>query len=343
MARDHGFHSVRITRIIQETADTRTYVLDAPPPAHLPDPLHSPFTYRAGQFLTVRACGTLRSYSMSSSPDTDDELMTTVKRVPGGLVSNWMHDHLVPGDIIEVTFPAGVFCLRETPAPLLAFCGGSGVTPILSLAKSALATTDRRVRVLAANRDAGSVIFASTLTELTGRYPARFEVRHNLDIRDGLVSGSQVREFVGGDRAADFYLCGPAPFMDLAERALLAHGAEPGQIFVERFEPAARGPAADGPAGQARDATISIVLSGQRRTVSQHSGETLLQSARRAGLAPPFSCEAGNCATCMARVTEGEAKMRVNNALDEDEVADGWVLTCQGEPVTPHVTVVYED
>jgi ferredoxin-NADP reductase len=280
---------------------------------------------------------------MSSSPDTDDELMTTVKRVPGGLVSNWMHDHLVPGDIIEVTFPAGVFCLRETPAPLLAFCGGSGVTPILSLAKSALATTDRRVRVLAANRDAGSVIFASTLTELTGRYPARFEVRHNLDIRDGLVSGSQVREFVGGDRAADFYLCGPAPFMDLAERALLAHGAEPGQIFVERFEPAARGPAADGPAGQARDATISIVLSGQRRTVSQHYGETLLQSARRAGLAPPFSCEAGNCATCMARVTEGEAKMRVNNALDEDEVADGWVLTCQGEPVTPHVTVVYED
>ena len=332
MARDHGFHSVRITRIIQETADTRTYVLDAP----LTCP--SLLTYRAGQFVTVRACGTLRSYSMSSSPDTDDELMTTVKRVPGGLVSNWMHDHLVPGDIIEVTVPAGVFCLRETPAPLLAFCGGSGVTPILSLAKSALATTDRRVRVLAANRDAGSVIFASTLTELTGRYPARFEVCHNLDTRDGFVSGSQVREFVGGDRAADFYLCGPAPFMDLTERALLAHGAEPGQIFVERFEPAA-----DGPAGQAGDGTITIILSGQRHTVSQHSGETLLQSARRAGLAPPFSCEAGNCATCIARVTEGEAKMRVNNALDEDEVADGWVLTCQGEPVTPHVTVAYEE
>jgi ferredoxin len=92
--------------------------------------------------------------------------------------------------------------------------------------------------------------------------------------------------------------------MELAERALLAHGTDPGQIFVERFEPAADGPAADGPAGQARDAMISILLSGRRRTVSQHSGETLLQSARRAGLAPPFSCEAGNCATCMARVTK---------------------------------------
>ena len=82
---------------------------------------------------------------------------------------------------------------------------------------------------------------------------------------------------------------------------------------------------------------------GATQTVAQHDGETLLQSARRAGLSPPFSCEAGNCATCMARLTEGEAKMRANNALDEDEVAEGWILTCQGEPVTPHVTVVYED
>lgn len=327
MARDHGFHSVRITRIIQETPDTRTYVLDAP----------SPFSYRAGQFVTVRACGTLRSYSMSSSPDTDDELMVTVKRVAGGLVSNWMHDHLVPGDVIEVTFPAGVFCLRETPAPLLAFGAGSGITPILSLAKSALATTGRRVRVLAANRDAGSVIFASALAGLAGRYPSRLEVRHHLDIKTGFVTERQVRDFVDRDRAAHFYLCGPAPFMDLVQRALLAHGADSGQIFAERFEQAP-----GGPAGPEREGTVSIVLSGTRRTVAQHSGETLLESARRAGLAPPFSCEAGNCATCMARVTEGEAKMRVNNALDEDEVAEGWILTCQGEPVTPHVTVLYE-
>src|SRR5512139_461841 len=117
MARDHGFHQVRITRVVEETADARTYVLDAP------------FPYQAGQYLTFKICGTLRSYSMSSSPDTDTELMTTVKRVPGGLVSNWMHDNLAPGDLVEVTRPAGVFCLRETAAPLIAFCGGSGITP----------------------------------------------------------------------------------------------------------------------------------------------------------------------------------------------------------------------
>jgi ferredoxin-NADP reductase len=340
MARDHGFHSVRITRVIQETADTRTYVLEAPPPTS-----PSLFTYQAGQFLTVRACGTLRSYSMSSSPDTDAELMTTVKRVPGGLVSNWMHDHLVPGDVIEVTRPAGVFCLRDTPAPLLAFCAGSGITPILSLAKSALATTGRRVRVLAANRDEGSIIFAATLAGLAARHPDRFEVRHSLDIRDGFLTARQVRAFAAGDRTADCYLCGPAPFMALAERALVEHGLDPGHIFAERFEPAADEPAAPVAAadGAADRGTITIVLSGQRHTVPQHPGETLLQSARRAGLSPPFSCEAGNCATCLAQITDGEAKMRLNNALDEDEVAGGWVLTCQGEPVTAHVTVVYED
>ncbi|MFE2884939.1 2Fe-2S iron-sulfur cluster-binding protein [Streptomyces sp. NPDC059272] len=337
MGRDHGFHPVRITRIIQETPDTRTYVLDAP------------FPYRAGQFVTIKACGTLRSYSMSSSPETDTEFMTTVKRVPGGLVSNWMHDHLAPGDVVETTLPAGVFCLREGDeaggaweftAPVVAFCGGSGITPILSLAKSALAGTGRPVRVLAADRDAGSVIFADALGELAERYPDRFTVRHHLDDRQGFVTADQVRKFAGGDTDADFYLCGPAPFMELVENALLAHGIAPERIFVERFAQAADPPPED---AREQEGTLTLVLSGKPHTLAQRSGETFLESARRAGLAPPFSCEAGNCATCIAQVTAGEAKMRVNNALDEDEVAEGWVLTCQSEPSTPHVTVVYED
>ncbi|ELP69888.1 2Fe-2S iron-sulfur cluster-binding protein [Streptomyces turgidiscabies] len=346
MVRDHGFHPVRIKRIVQETADTRTYVLDAP------------FPYRAGQFLTVRACGALRSYSMSSSPDTDSELTTTVKRVPGGLVSNWMHDHLAAGDLIETTAPAGVFCLREGAAPLVALCGGSGVTPILSLVKTALATTGRRVRVLAANRDADSVIFGDTLAELAKGHPGRFEIRHHLDDRQGLVTDVEIREFVGGDLSADFYLCGPAPFMALAENTLLGHRVGAGQIVAERFTVPGQAVrrSADGAAepetasasasevGQAGGGgTVTVVLAGKRHTVDQHPRESLLESARRAGLMPPFSCEMGNCGTCIARLTEGEAKMRVNNALDDDEVAEGWVLTCQGEPVTPHVTVEYEN
>ena len=222
MARDHGFHETRITRVIQENRDTRTYVLDAP------------FRYQAGQFVTFRVGGTLRSYSMSSSPDTDTELMTTVKRVPGGLVSNWLHDNLAAGDVVEVTAPAGVFCLRESAAPLVAFAGGSGITPIISLAKSALATTGRRVRILAANRDADSVIFRAALDDLAERYPGRLEVRHHLDVVSGLVGKAEVLDFAGTDADADFYLCGPAPFMELIERVLRARGTAPGQIFLDR-------------------------------------------------------------------------------------------------------------
>lgn len=336
MARDHGFHPVRITEVIEETPETRTYVLDAP------------FPYRAGQFLTFRVCETLRSYSMSSCPVHDSALAVTVKRVPGGLVSNWMLDNLQAGSVVEVTVPAGVFCLRDGDRPLVAFAGGSGITPIVSLAKNALATTGRRVRVFAANRDAESVIFGPCLGSLAARYPGRFSVRHHLDADGGLVTADEVRSFAGADRGADFYLCGPAPFMELVERTLVSDGVAPSQILVERFgEPGASGvpeaPAA-APAAPADSAgAITIVLGRQRRSVPRHAGETLLESARRAGLDPPFSCEAGNCATCMARVTEGEVKMRANNALDDDEVAEGWVLTCQSEPVTPNVTVVYED
>ena len=203
MARDHGFHPAGITRVIKETADTRTYVLDAP------------FPYRAGQFLTFRICGTLRSYSMSSCPVSDSSLAATVKRVPGGLVSNWMLDNLDVGSVVEVTVPAGVFCLRDGDRPLVGFAGGSGITPIISLAKNALATTDRRVRVLAANRDADSVIFGSALSALAARYPGRLDVRHHLDADGGFVTADEVRSFAGEDRGADFYLCGPAPFMDL--------------------------------------------------------------------------------------------------------------------------------
>ncbi|MFJ8105767.1 2Fe-2S iron-sulfur cluster-binding protein [Streptomyces sp. NPDC096132] len=329
MARDHGFHPVRITRIVDETPDVRTFALD------------TAFPYRAGQFMTFRVCGALRSYSMSSSPDTDGELCVTVKRVPGGLVSGWMHETLRPGDTLEATRPSGAFCLRDDAdgRPLVAFAGGSGITPVFSLVKSALATTRRPVTLLSAHQSAPASIFRAELDALAGRHPGRLLLRHHLDDRDGLVTRKEILGLADGP--ADHYLCGPEPFMALVEESLSAHGIAEERIFVERFTPA--NGTAPPPAARPADGTVTVVLRGQRRSVPQRSGETLLQSARRAGLAPPFSCESGDCATCMARLTAGEAKMRVNNALDADEVAEGYVLTCQAEPVTPDVTVEYED
>src|SRR6201986_1316385 len=204
MAERHVFHGATVTRIFKEPADSRTYVLA---------PEEQPFSYRAGQFctfkVTVDGDELYRSYSMSSAPETDTELMTTVKRVAGGKVSNWMVDNVVEGDELTMTRAAGTFVLRQTAAPLLAFAGGSGVTPILSLAKSALATTDRAVRMLCADRDRASVIFEAVIDELVERYPGRLPVRRHIDAERGLLEPDAVGRFVGGDTDAECYVCGP--------------------------------------------------------------------------------------------------------------------------------------
>jgi 3-ketosteroid 9alpha-monooxygenase subunit B len=335
MAKPHLFHRATVSRIIKETADARTYVL-------APD--ETPFPYRAGQFCTFKVHvdgeDLYRSYSMSSAPETDSEMATTVKRVPSGKVSNWMLDNLVEGDEVTITRAAGTFVLTDSSVPLLGFSGGSGVTPILSLTKSALATTDRRVRLLCADRDRASVIFEAVLDDLVARYPDRLTVERHIDAERDLLDPKSVVEFVGEDTDADNYVCGPEGFMSVVTSALPG----PGKVFIEDFDaaPQTHEPLAS---EQYEDTggTITIHLDRKKVEVPRRVGETLLESARRAGLAPPFSCEAGNCGTCMARLSEGSATMKVNDALMDDEVEDGYVLTCQAVPDTPLVTVHYED
>lgn len=338
--REHGYHSLRVARIVQETADTRSFVLD------VPDDLRDTFRYRAGQFCTfrVRVDGVelLRSYSMSSAPETDADLTVTVKRVEAGLVSNWFNDHLAEGDLVEVTRPAGVFTVREGDRPVVAFCGGSGVTPVISIAKSVLATTRRPVRLLCANRDRRSVIFEDDLRAMADRHPGRLDVRHHHDSDAGFLDVRAVTDFAAGGTDADFYVCGPAPFMDLVEGSLFGIGVSPDRILIERFAAASDAalPVADG--AEAPDA-VTLILNNKKTTVAYQPGDTVLDTARRGGLQPPFSCEAGNCATCMAVLRDGHATMRDNNALTPEEVAEGWILTCQALPQGPGtVTVEYE-
>jgi 3-ketosteroid 9alpha-monooxygenase subunit B len=356
--RDHGFHPLRVARVVHETAEAASFVLD------VPDDLRDAFAYEAGQFLTfrVRVDGEshLRCYSMSSSPAVDTELQVTVKRVPGGVVSNWMIDTLVPGRVVEATCPAGVFVLPPDAGggsgpgrgDIVAFGAGSGITPLYSLLKHALATTERPVRLLYANRDRDAVIFDAELEALSGRHAGRLDVVHHLDVERGFVDPEALRPFVeaAAPAGADVYVCGPAPFMEIVEGALLAHGVHPARINVERFSPQDDGPAASDDDGQAAaqhaasaPTQVTISLGGRTATVDHHPGTTLLQTARQMGLAPPYSCESGSCATCMAQLVEGDVRMHVNNALTDDEVADGWVLTCQSVPTSPTVRVVYEE
>lgn len=339
----HGFHTLRVAKVVQETDDARSFVLDVPAGSH------EVFRYRAGQFCTfrVRVGGIehLRCYSMSSAPETGDDLTVTVKRVPGGVVSNWFNDHVAEGDHLEVTRPAGVFCLRDADVPVVAFCGGSGVTPVMSIVKALLAGTERQMKVLYANRRRESVIFDGELDVLAGHHADRLVVRHHIDADAGYLAADDIVQFVEGAAGADFYICGPGPFMDLVESVLHGLGVGDERIHIERFVVPDAGHAAEprhGDVSPELARSVTIVLGGKTETVEHRAGDTVLHTARRSGLRPPFSCESGSCATCMAHLDEGSVTMAVNNALTPEEVDEGWILTCQSRPTSSAVIVRYE-
>jgi ferredoxin-NADP reductase len=329
-----------VVAVVDETADTRSFVLG------IPAALEATFAYEPGQFCTFRATidgeTVVRCYSMSSAPDVGEPLTTTVKRVDGGRMSNWMNDTLAPGSTIEVMRPTGLFVQHEHEhdVPIVAFAGGSGITPVISIIKSALARTDRSIRLVYANRDTASVIFAGDLRRLQDAFGERFEVHHHLDDERGFLDAEACAVLAAEHAHADFYICGPGPYMDTVEAGLTTLGVASEQRFIERFVlPEAAPVSTDAPVPE----SLAIKLDRRKHTIRYTAGDTVLEAARRGGLNPPFSCEAGNCATCMAHLDQGSVTMRVNNALSDDELAEGWILTCQSIPTSAELAVTYDD
>jgi ferredoxin-NADP reductase len=337
MVREYGYHPLTVADVIDETADTRSFVLE------IPSALEARFAYVVGQFCTFRATiggeHIVRCYSMSSSPETGDPFTVTVKRVPGGKMSNWMNDTLAPGDTIDVMPPAGLFVLRAAETPIVAFAGGSGITPVLSIIKTGLARTAREIVLVYANRGPGSVIFADAIERLRAGSGGRLSVHLHLDSEKGFLDAAACAALVGDRTQADFYVCGPGPYMKVVQAGLDQRGVDPGRLFIELFELPDESRSAG---GGSETESVTIRLSGRKRRVRYQSGDTILDTARRAGLDPPFACQAGNCGTCMAHLEEGKVTMRVNNALHADEVEQGWVLTCQAIPTSREVVVDYD-
>ncbi|MGH0035012.1 MAG: 2Fe-2S iron-sulfur cluster-binding protein [Myxococcota bacterium] len=342
------WHPLTVARVVDETADARSIVVE------IPDPLREAFAYKAGQFLTFRVeVGgerLIRCYSLASSPDTDGEHKVTVKRIPDGRVSNWMNDAVRPGDRLEVMKPAGLFCLEDRSANIVLFGAGSGITPCISIVKTALARTNRRVKLVYANRDSDSIIFAAELAELAARHPDRFEVIHRLDSEHGFLDMDGTRDYIGDDLGADFYICGPGPFMDVVEGTIHALGIDRHQIFIERFEspsqavddahdPAPTNVTADGELPE----KVTVRLDGKSHTLEVEQGKTILQMVKAAGLEPPFACEEGYCGCCVATLKHGTVHMKTNDCLDEGELARHQVLTCQSLPTSREVEVEYPD
>lgn len=341
-------HSLRVAKIIDETHDSRSIVLE------IPDELRERFRYKAGQFLSFKVgyqgAVLTRSYSLSSSPHTDAEHKVTIKRVDDGRVSNLFNSELAVGDTVMVTPPAGFFVLDAQDRDIFLFSGGSGITPCISIVKTALATTSRKIKLVYANRDERSIIFQAELDALVAANPGRLEITHSLDDRDGFLDLDRVKVLVKSDLDADFYMCGPGAFMATVEAALEELGLHKDRIHLEVFssppdpghEPSGEETAeVSAPGGV--PIQISVLLDGETREVPYEEGESVLHAARRAGMDPPFSCEEGYCSCCMAKLTEGEVKMTANDCLTPELLEEGWVLTCQSRCVSPKIKIEYPD
>ncbi|WP_137885787.1 ferredoxin--NADP reductase [Pseudomonas sp. 2FE] len=343
-----GGYRLQVAEVIDETADARSLVL------HVPAELHERFRYKPGQFLSFRVpvAGKLltRCYSMASSPDCDALPKVTVKRVEGGRVSNWMNQRVQAGDWLEVLPPAGHFHLTAGDHDLVLFGGGSGITPVFSILKSALRTSQRRIKLIYANRDDSSVIFRDELRQLAKANGERLEVVHVLDSLHGYLTAEEVRHLVRGHSGAEFFICGPGPFMDTVERALLALGEAPARIHVERFvsppDPdellAQEAEARAATAGSACE-VLAVELDGRLHEIACRPGDTLLQSCKAAGLDVPSSCEEGFCGACMCKVQEGDTLLARNDVLSAQELAEGWTLACQSRPTSARVRLQFPD
>ena len=338
-----AYHQLRVAKIVQETPDARSFVLEVP--ADIADK----FTYRAGQFLTFQVpheSGAFnRCYSLSSAPETDGKhLKVTVKRVAGGKGSNWFNDKLQEGGSLHVLPPAGRFMLKDSTAPLLLFGGGSGITPMMSLIKSALKTGNRKIRLFYANRDKASIIFDNELLGLIAGSGGRLEVIHHLDAEQGLTKADEIVASMKGFENAEAYLCGPGPFMTLIERTLSEAGMPRDKVLVERFEASGNDavPIEPQDEGDVIPSEITIHFENKVHKVPYKKGQTILEAARAAGLNPLSSCEEGFCASCAAKRIKGKVVLAKNDIYTADDLANNWILTCQGHCFGAEVEITYD-
>ncbi|HEY0114070.1 MAG TPA: ferredoxin--NADP reductase [Allosphingosinicella sp.] len=354
-----NFHSLAVAEIVPETAEAKSIRFE------VPEALRDAFAFKPGQHVTLKAeIGgeeVRRNYSLCVAPE-EGQLKVTVKRIAGGRFSSWANEALKPGDRLDVMEPHGSFTWDFTPSAAnhyAAFAGGSGITPVMSLLRTALAREpESRFTLFYGNRDSQSVIFLEELARLKNRFMGRLQVHHflaeeaeDIELFNGILDRGKCTEILEhlidpADTAA-FFVCGPGPMMDAAEETLLSRDVAKDRIFIERFT-ADRPPEAlqaqlEALSRDAQGQTMVVTLDGRKRRVpfSAEAGN-ILDSARAAGLPAPFACKAGVCATCRARVVAGEVEMAARYGLTDEEIAAGYVLTCQSVPKGSGVELDYD-
>jgi ring-1,2-phenylacetyl-CoA epoxidase subunit PaaE len=352
------FHPLPVVGVDRLTGEAVMITFAVPPS------LRALYAFTAGQHVTVRlpadGADVRRSYSICSTPaelaDTG-QLRIGVKEVPGGAFSTFAVRALKTGDTVDVLPPMGHFGTAFAPDRVrryAAVAAGSGITPVLSIVATALAVEPQStVTLVYGNRNARSVMFAEELADLKDRHPTRLHLIHVLSrepgespLLSGRIDGERMTRLIDAllppvAEVDEWFLCGPYAMVTQVRSVLQEHGA--GVVHQELFFADDAPPPANAPAGPAEiGAEATIVLDGRSSTVTVAPGERVLDAALRVRPELPFACKGGVCSTCRAKLAEGEVAMARNYALEPDEVAAGYVLTCQATPVTDRIVVDFD-
>jgi ring-1,2-phenylacetyl-CoA epoxidase subunit PaaE len=333
----------------------------------VPSELREQYRFEAGQHIAVRLPSgqdeVRRTYSIVC-PTGSEDLSIGVRVQKGGQVSPWLAERLAVGDVIEVLTPNGSFHTRIEPhraKRYVAFAAGSGITPVLSIAATTLALEPAsRFLLFYGNRTIASTMFLDDVLALKNRYPERFSVHfimsrepQDIEVFNGRLDPARIREFEGAffdaDAVDEYFICGPGAMVEDVSQVLRQLGAT-GKIHSELFTTAERpAPLPHTPADASaalHDATqVAVVMDGRRRSFSmpREGADSVLDAAARAGIDLPYSCRAGVCSTCRARVTRGEVRMEENLALEDWELDAGYVLCCQARPLTAELELTYDE
>lgn len=350
------FYPVRIQNVRQETDSAVSIFFE------IPGELRDIFRYKHGQYLTLRLTidGKTfnRAYSLGSSPASDESPFVTVKKTEHGFVSGYLTDHIRSGDTIQLLPPLGNFTIdldANASRLFVMFGGGSGITPLFSIIKTVLNREPKsRIVLFYANRDDRSIIFGEALSALAASSGGRLRVIHALDTPSnriaaytGQMSVERLRgllaEVIPNEiRMAQYFICGPTGMMQQIEKVLATEGVAGSQIHRELFVAQHDTPEADPPAAAPKERTVGVRLYGKKYSIIVSTGATILDAAIDQNLDPPYACQVAACCTCRAKLVTGKVQMDNREALTDEELDDGYILTCQSHPLTDDVLVDYD-
>jgi ring-1,2-phenylacetyl-CoA epoxidase subunit PaaE len=355
-----GFYPLKVSKAVKETSDATTFYFE------VPSELESVFNYRAGQYLTfevnIQGEKVRRSYSLCTYSGVDSQPGVTVKQVEGGKMSTYLNQNISEGDTLLVMPPMGKFVvdLSSTNSKhYVLFGGGSGITPLMGIAKAVLnQEPNSKVTLVYANKNPDSVIFKDSLAKLESGNSGRFKALHSYDTAPftwfglkGILTEEKIESIVknkigGSFDQYEYFICGPSPMMDVIKRGLTTIGVNKEKINIEYFSAPVNSEKTVEPVlvdeSFSGVSEITLHVYGKTHVIQCDENTTVLNAAMKQGIDPPYSCTVGVCTTCRARVHSGSVQMLEREGLSDSEIKDGFVLTCQSVPRTNKIELTYE-